>query len=124
MNRNNTNGIDLKCKTCCKDFWICKSCYRGHRYCCDSCRHTGRKQNQKISKIKYEQSEEAKADHRDRQQAYRNRIKESNKSVTEQSSISSNYFVQATSQTNSFHESIDFCICCGSSRFKFVGGTS
>lgn len=83
------DGYEICCRTCLFKFWICRSCYRCHRYCSLVCKIIGRARSLKISKKKFEQSIEAREDHRDRQRAYRERMKDkvskSNGTVTEQS---------------------------------------
>lgn len=80
------------CVYCQQDFAICKSCYRGHKYCSESCRSLGYRENKVKARKKYDSSAEAKADHRDRQKAFRKRKKENHPEtlvvncVTDQSS--------------------------------------
>ncbi len=82
----------IDCAHCQHGFAICKSCYRGHKYCSESCRALGYRQNKVKARKKYDSSSEAKADHRDRQKAFRLRKKEHDpeprviNSVTDQSS--------------------------------------
>jgi hypothetical protein len=54
-------------------FWICRSCDRGHQYCCDECRKKARREQNSESNRRYRQTIEAKLDQRDRQRAYRQR---------------------------------------------------
>ena len=56
-------------------FYICNSCYRGHRYCGDSCRDQARQQQLRLANWLYQQSKEARLDHRDRQREYRERCR-------------------------------------------------
>ena len=74
-------GYVLSCKHCCNTFVICKSCYRGHKYCSSNCRKFGYEESRKKARVKYDQSEEAKLDHRDRSRRHRMR-----KSVTDKTS--------------------------------------
>jgi hypothetical protein len=75
-------GYVLRCKQCSSIFVVCKSCYRGQRYCGAVCRKLGYAATIKAAKQRYEASLEAKLDHRDRSRRYR-----SNKeSVTDQAS--------------------------------------
>jgi hypothetical protein len=52
-------------------FYICRSCYRGQRYCSEPCRQTTRREQQRAANGRHQQSPEGRLDHRDRQRAYR-----------------------------------------------------
>jgi hypothetical protein len=56
-------------------FWICRSCDRGQRYCSESCRSRTRLQQRRAANRRHQQSPEGRLDHRDRQRAYRARLK-------------------------------------------------
>lgn len=77
------------CRACHARFYVCRSCDRGHRYCCPACRVEGRRRCLQVVRRRHEQSPEARADHRDRQRAYRQRCRQAAlaaKSVTDPSS--------------------------------------
>lgn len=54
-------------------FFICRSCYRGQRYCSGPCRQTARRAQRRAANRRHQQSNEGRLDHRDRQRAYRQR---------------------------------------------------
>lgn len=54
-------------------FFLCLSCYRGQTYCSQSCREKSRREQLRQANRRYQQSLEARLDHRDRQRAYRRR---------------------------------------------------
>jgi hypothetical protein len=54
-------------------FWICQCCYRGQRYCSERCRLKARRAQRRAANRRHQQSEDGRLDHRDRQQAYRQR---------------------------------------------------
>ena len=56
-------------------FYICSSCYRGHRYCGDRCRKKARREQRRRANQRHQQSREGRLDHRDRQRAYRERCR-------------------------------------------------
>ena len=56
-------------------FYICNSCYRGHRYCGDRCRQKARREQRRRANQRHQQSREGRLDHRDRQRAYRERCR-------------------------------------------------
>jgi len=60
-------GICLLCRV---QFYICKSCYRGQKYCSRQCSRISRVFKCKIYRKRYRQSVEVRLDHRD---AERNR---------------------------------------------------
>lgn len=77
------------CLTCQKLFWICRHCDRGQRYCSTFCRHCAYRHKRRLANRRHQQSPEGRLDHRDRQRAYRWRRLVVQKSVTDQSSLSS-----------------------------------
>src|SRR4051812_47237615 len=80
-------GYVLSCSTCARTFIICKSCYRGHRYCSEMCRKNGYARLRRKARQKFEKTIEARLDHRDRSQRYRNKLKSGAATVvTDQSS--------------------------------------
>ena len=56
-------------------FYICNSCFRGHRYCGDICRDKARREQLRRADQRYRRSKEARLDHRDRQRDYRERCR-------------------------------------------------
>lgn len=64
-------------------FFVCRSCYRGHAYCCEACRQKARRQQLRAANRRHQQSPEGRSDHRDRQRDYRQRARSC---VTDQSS--------------------------------------
>lgn len=62
--------LQIVCKECGAPFFICQSCYRGHCYCGDACRHKARRRQLRESNRRHQQSEEGRLDHNDRQHAY------------------------------------------------------
>ena len=54
-------------------FFICRSCDRGQVYCSQPCRRLQRRLQCRAANRRHQQSPEGRADHRDRQRAYRQR---------------------------------------------------
>ena len=52
-------------------FYICRSCYRGQRYCSEGCRQATRREQRRAANRRHQQSPEGRLDHRDRQRTYR-----------------------------------------------------
>lgn len=65
-------------------FFICLSCYRGQTYCSQPCREKSRREQLRQANRRYQQSLEARLDHRDRQRQYR---RQRCGRVTDQSSL-------------------------------------
>jgi hypothetical protein len=112
-------GLKKNCVSCRQDFVICKSCYRGHRYCSADCRALGYRQHKANSRKKYDSSAEAKADHRDRQREFRKRKKtqrqvtKSRSSVTDQTSILKKSNIDLHSASFSYAGGFRCCCICG-----------
>lgn len=60
---------------------MCRSCYRGHRYCSDACRQTARSESVRRARALYQGTKEGRDGHRERQNDYRHG---SRKNVTDQ----------------------------------------
>ena len=69
-------------------FFICPPCDRGQRYCSPACRTQARIQQTRRANRRYQLSPEGRADHRDRQAAYRCRRRQPRACVTDPSSPS------------------------------------
>ena len=72
--------VVLRQLTCCwpdcgATFYICNSCYRGHRYCGKPCRKKARQQQRRRANQRHQKNREGRLDHRDRQRAYRERCR-------------------------------------------------
>ena len=101
---------------CCKIFYICRSCDRGHAYCSQECRRHQRLAQKRKSNRIYQKSLAAKLDHADRQRAYIQRRKL--KIVTGQGSrrggLSASMVAIEQIPTDALPSSESFlCIICG-----------
>ncbi len=56
--------IKIECKFCKTSFYMCRACYRGHRYCSDKCRKIVRDKSQRKSQNKYRTSPKGRETHR------------------------------------------------------------
>jgi len=52
-------------------FHICRHCYRGHKYCSETCRAKARRRQMDEARLRYRRTQEAKLDQRDRQRRWR-----------------------------------------------------
>ena len=79
--------IQIECKCCHQNFFLCRSCYKGQIYCCEYCRATTKKIAHRKAQSKYRTSEKGRKANRITQR--RRRIKKNEKSVADRGSISS-----------------------------------
>ena len=77
-------GITQSCLNCSVSFSVCSKCWRGQKFCSESCRAEKRKYQTKSAGLRYRKSAKGKANHLKRQNRYRKRLK--SKKVTHQSS--------------------------------------
>ena len=52
--------IRITCKTCHLPFYLCRSCFRGHAYCCDRCRSIALKKAHRKDQSRYRTSEKGR----------------------------------------------------------------
>jgi len=76
------DGISLECCWCEKPFVVCRSCWRGQRYCSKGCSKLGSQRSHRKAQKKYSQTPKGKISQRARQQTYRLK-----KSVTDGSTL-------------------------------------
>lgn len=60
---------------------MCRSCYRGHRYCSNACRQAARTDSLRRARARYQATQEGRDGHRERQNEYRHSAE---KNVTDQ----------------------------------------
>lgn len=77
------DGISISCKECGEIFIVCRSCYRGHRYCSNQCRLMGYRESNTKAQKKYQKTFKGRLNHSKRQMRYRAK----HKIVTHQTSI-------------------------------------
>lgn len=102
-------AVHLRCLACGMPFTVCRSCYRGHRYCSTDCRDHGYERARRRARQRYARTTEAKADHRDRMRVYRKQKRMPVKplqSVTDKSSDQRPIPLPLVSQCH-------VCIVCG-----------
>jgi hypothetical protein len=52
--------VEIKCRWCCAQFYICRSCFRGQGYCSDNCRINGRQKNRREAQQRYSKSDKGR----------------------------------------------------------------
>lgn len=70
-------GIEIICPTCGVHFFCCRSCWRGHKYCGESCRASARKIKQREYEKKYSETLAGQESRRKRQKNFRSQNKNS-----------------------------------------------
>ncbi len=106
------------CAECRRTFYVCASCYRGHKYCNDFCRTRGYVRARARARTKYNATFEAILDHRDRSQRYRMRRKI--RALLKESVTDNTYESKNISLINPEVESFspqNCCVVCGKSVF-------
>ncbi len=106
-----SSGIYIACKECSLIFLICRSCWRGQKYCSFDCKARGYKKVRSKAQKKYSKTANAKIYHRKRQNKYRQ-----NKKVTDQTSKKLNPFVKESERKLTTNQRLLFgntCFLCG-----------
>ena len=67
--------VMLACRRCRTPFFVCRKDYRGQGYCGDTCRAAARVVSARAARMRHERSDAGRLDHRDRQRAYRMRLR-------------------------------------------------
>jgi hypothetical protein len=67
--------VMLACRRCRTPFFVCRKDYRGQAYCGDPCRAAARVASVRSARTQHERSDAGRLDHRDRQRAYRMRLR-------------------------------------------------
>ena len=67
--------VMVGCRRCGTPFFVCRKDYRGQAYCGDACRAATRFVSARAARMRHERSEAGRLDHRDRQRAYRMRLR-------------------------------------------------
>ncbi len=100
----------IVCSICALIFRVCRSCFKGHKYCSADCKVIGYRLCSRRANRKYDSSIEAKLDHRDRSRSYRERVRNgqlnSIQNVTDKSSAPASSLVE-----HLWRDSC--CIVCG-----------
>ncbi len=55
--------LEIECGWCELVFYMCRKCWRGHKYCCDECRLLAKRVRQCKTQRKYRQTENGKKKH-------------------------------------------------------------
>ena len=78
--------IQIECKCCLVQFFLCRSCYRGHCYCSELCRTLAKKKAHRKSQSRYRKSEKGRKANKNAEK--RRRMKKNEESVADEGTIS------------------------------------
>ena len=76
---------EIQCKFCHIQFFLCRSCYRGHAYCSDECRNQAETEAHRKAQSKYRTSQKGRTANKIAQR--QRRIKTNKKTVADRASI-------------------------------------
>lgn len=110
--------IQIPCRWCNNDFCVCRCCFRGHAYCCDTCRLKGRLASRRKAQRRYRQTPKGKKNHSLAENRRRHRkFNLSSKNMDDHTSTSLRQWTMVTSgEEKQVHFSIGLkCRChfCG-----------
>ncbi len=66
--------ILIKCRQCGDFFCVCRECWKGQAYCCDSCKNLGYAKQRREAQRRYRKTEKGKAKHREAEKQRRLRF--------------------------------------------------
>jgi hypothetical protein len=102
----------ILCARCRTTFYMCRSCYRGHKYCSDVCRLEARNHQLKAARKRHRQSPEGRLDHRDQMRRLRAVWKTKSKAVVDQTSPDLPARVSLDSDGHAPRKSIGVALAC------------
>jgi len=70
-----TELIKIECQCCGQIFIMCRRCYRGHIYCSEECRISGKREARREAQRRYRQTENGKKKHSEAEKRRRKRTK-------------------------------------------------
>lgn len=110
----NVLGIDVTCRACGEVFFVCRACWRGQAYCSSLCRERGRRASVRAAGRRYQQSEEGRVHHRERQDRYRGAQTQSvSARVTHQGTAARRAPVDGAASNGSLRPALLGCRLCG-----------
>ncbi len=104
-------GYRLKCASCKSFFYICATCYRGHKFCNAACRSSFQSKLKRERSNRYEEKKESKQLHAARQKRYRKNL-QSKKKVTDATSNETPSPINTISSFLSSEPKQNHCVIC------------
>ena len=103
--------LQIQCKHCRQYFLLCRSCFRGQKYCCLRCRFIAQREARRRAQQRYRQTEKGRKAHREAERRRRIKIsRNTQKTVDDVSSPPSTSRVILFSRP---FKSIGLCHNCG-----------
>jgi hypothetical protein len=81
------DGVEVTCAWCGRERLICRSCWRGQRYCCDACQAAAREVQVEKANRDYADSEKGRANQQKRQRRYRLKLAEAKRAQAAEKSV-------------------------------------
>ena len=78
--------LSITCRWCGFEFTLCRSCYRGHAYCCDLCRRLSRLFRHRTAQQTYRKTSEGRKAHCNAESRRRQRLKKNKKNMDDRGS--------------------------------------
>ena len=66
----------VSCRRCGRSFYICRRCWRGQAYCCDSCRRNSQREAHRLAQQRYRQTAKGRENHRQAERRRRMQVAE------------------------------------------------
>ena len=76
------DGVCIVCQWCGLECFVCRSCWRGQKYCSKDCSGKGYRRNHRNSQAKYSGTEKGRKSHRLRQRRHRLKNIETDEATT------------------------------------------
>lgn len=57
--------LEITCRCCGKQFYVCRRCWHGRRYCSDRCREAAKQESHRESQRRYRRTEKGRKNHRE-----------------------------------------------------------
>lgn len=77
---------EIVCRWCGIHFYLCRSCWRGRRYCSDECREAAKHKSHEESQRKYRQTEKGRKNHREREKLRRMGLSKKSEAIVDDTS--------------------------------------
>jgi len=70
------HGLLQDCRFCSQPFVVCRSCFRGQRYCGATCKQAGYRRRRGADRRRYDQTPKGRRSHRNRSRRHRRQMEE------------------------------------------------
>ena len=77
---------EIVCRWCGIHFYVCRSCWRGRRYCSDRCREKAAQESHRESQRRYRRTAKGRENHREREKLRRVGLSKESKEIVDDAS--------------------------------------